>query len=64
MAGLEAEVASLRIALRDQFAMAALQGFLASGMAESSTYDDDAGSAYKWADAMLKARAAGGEKDE
>jgi hypothetical protein len=46
----------LRETLRDQFAMAALQGFLGSAVAEDTTYQTDAETAYKWADAMLEAR--------
>jgi hypothetical protein len=40
--------------LRDEFAMAALQGLLADGGGES--WEKDAANAYKAADAMLKAR--------
>lgn len=53
---LRMENACLEISLRDKFAMAALQGSIASGAAEVSTYESDATSAYKWADAMMKAR--------
>lgn len=46
--------------LRDQFAMAALQGMI-SYDSGAGTYEEDAACAYKWADAMLRARAAGGD---
>jgi len=41
------------ITIRDQFAMAALTGYLAG---EYATPDDAAEMSYKYADAMLKAR--------
>lgn len=51
--------------LRDEFAMAALQGFLASlnpGAPYASDYGNYSGFAYKFADAMLTARVVeGGE---
>ena len=45
--------------LRDQFAMAALTGMLM----RSVGYEETAEKAYKFADAMIKTRAALGEKE-
>jgi hypothetical protein len=59
---IEAEAMVARKELRDVFAMAALQGMLASGKVAGSTiFKEDervsyAKTAYDWADAMLKAR--------
>jgi len=63
-----ADVQHLGMSLRDRFAIAALQGVLASGPMFSDELDMDkvyglvAKSAYDQADAMLKAR--GGDGDE
>lgn len=49
----------IRATVRDQFAMAALQGMLASApIVDRTTIDRDRWSkvAYEWADAMLAAR--------
>jgi len=46
--------------LRDQFAMAALQGILAHSWRTNVTDEGFAGDAYRLADAMLAMRAAGG----
>jgi hypothetical protein len=40
--------------LRDRFAMAALTGIASSG--SNDTWDGDAESSYKWADAMMRMR--------
>ncbi len=42
--------------LRDYFAAAALQGYIAAGVPSDSTYDDVAEKAFKAADSMLKER--------
>ena len=51
--------ASSYISVRDQFAMAALQGMLM----RSVGYEETAEKAYKFADAMIKTRTALGEKE-
>ena len=42
--------------LRDQFAMAALTGFMGSGDCATGNHDATARLAYRFADAMLEAR--------
>ena len=42
--------------LRDQFAMAALTGFMGSGDCATGNHDAAARLAYRFADAMLEAR--------
>lgn len=57
--GLEKELATARKTLRDQFAMAALTGYLASfePMEEPTEYSSSiAMDAYRLADAMMEAR--------
>lgn len=44
------------MSLRDYFAMAALQGVLASGSMNIDSYEGAAKEAYRFANAMLKAR--------
>ncbi len=44
------------MALRDYFATAALQGYIAAGIPSDSSYDDIANKAYRAADAMLRER--------
>jgi len=53
---LEMELLHLRLEARDQFAMAALQGLLASKGKSVYGFDVTAEQAYICADAMLKAR--------
>ena len=45
-----------RLTLRDQFAMAALTGFMGSGDCATGNHDATAKLAYRFADAMLEAR--------
>ena len=42
--------------LRDYFAAAAMQGYIAAGVPSDSTYDDLAEKAFKAADSMLEER--------
>jgi hypothetical protein len=44
------------LTLRDQFAMAALTGFMGSGDCATGNHDATARLAYRFADAMLEAR--------
>ena len=44
--------------LRDRFAMAALTGLIINNLAQQYTPQDNAEDAYRYADAMLKAREA------
>jgi hypothetical protein len=44
------------LTLRDQFAMAALTGFMGSGDCATGNHDAAARLAYRFADAMLEAR--------
>lgn len=46
-----------RKTLRDEFAMAALQGLLACSDWQPPTTEAGAGHAYEWADAMMRERA-------
>lgn len=50
------EIEDLRIKLRDQFAMAALQGILHNPNDFDCYYSSAASTAYEYADEMLKAR--------
>ncbi len=44
------------MSLRDYFAAAAMQGYIAAGVPHDSTYDDIAEKAFKAADAMIGER--------
>jgi hypothetical protein len=44
------------VTMRDQFAMAALTGFMGSGDCATGNHDATARLAYRFADAMLEAR--------
>jgi len=46
----------MQTTLRDQFAMAALTGFMGSGDCATGNHDATARLAYRFADAMLEAR--------
>jgi hypothetical protein len=45
-----------QVTMRDQFAMAALTGFMGSGDCATGNHDATARLAYRFADAMLEAR--------
>lgn len=47
---------SYGMSLRDYFAAKALQGMIAGNSATGPTFEDDAATAYQWADAMLAER--------
>jgi len=52
------DVREIGMTLRDYFAAKAMQGFIGTTYEEEMEFDEVALSAYKYADAMLKAREA------